>query len=181
MVQKQRLAHRERAFPGAVKREGRERVARFPVSDDPADFGPQDCVICALKAHQANQAADQFAPLFGDETSVVTAMNGIPWWYFYKETGPFEGRRMESVDPGNRQWDLIGPERAIGCVVDPACEVIAPGVIEHHEYKRFILGEPDNRRSPRVMEISQVLTYAGFDAPVREGIRWNIWLNTLTD
>ena len=156
--------------------DGCDRVARFPVSDDPREFGPQDCVICALKAHQANEAADKFAPLLGEQTSVVTAMNGIPWWYFYKDGSQWEGHRLESVDPGRRQWDLIGPQRAIGCVLDPACEVIAPGVIEHHQYKRFILGEPDGSRSPRAVQISEALIAAGFEVPVREGIRWNIWL-----
>ncbi len=155
---------------------GREKIARFPVSDDPAEFGPQDYVICALKAHQAHESAERFAPLLARDTAVVTAMNGIPWWYFYKEGGRFEGRPLESVDPGGRQWKLIGPERAIGCVVDPACEVIAPGVIEHHEFKRFTLGEPDGSRSARLSALAQALISAGFDAPIRDQIRWNIWL-----
>ncbi|MBI4458105.1 2-dehydropantoate 2-reductase [Candidatus Uhrbacteria bacterium] len=156
--------------------EGADKLARVPASDRPADFGPQDYVICALKAHQAAAAADAFAPLLGPATAVVTAMNGIPWWYFYKEGGPFEGRHLRSVDPDRRQWVSIGPERAIGCVVDPACEVVAPGVIEHHELKRFILGEPDGSNSERVNALSAALINAGFDAPVRDNIRFNIWL-----
>jgi 2-dehydropantoate 2-reductase len=107
---------------------------------------------------------------------MVTAMNGIPWWYFYKTGGPYDGHHLESVDPGGRQWNLIGPERAIGCVVDPACEVIAPGVIEHHEFNRFIIGEPDGSHSQRVVALSQALTAANFDAPIRNTIRWNVWL-----
>jgi 2-dehydropantoate 2-reductase len=107
---------------------------------------------------------------------VVTAMNGIPWWYFYRNGGPFEGGYLESVDPGGRQWNCIGPQRAIGCVVEPACEVVAPGIIAHHQFNRFIMGEPDGSRSARVLELSKVLTAAGFDAPVRDNIRWNIWL-----
>ena len=130
--------------------EGEEKIAQIPVSDNPADFGPQDFIICALKAHQAAEAAENFMPLLGPKTAVVTAMNGIPWWYFYKSGGPFEGRTLESVDPGGKQWNLIGPERAIGAVVDPACEVVEPGVIEHHELKRFTLGEPDGSESARV-------------------------------
>ena len=129
-----------------------------------------------MKAHQAWEAADRFAPLLGPETAVVTAMNGIPWWYFYKEGSAFEGRNLRSVDPGSRQWKLIGPERAIGCVVDPACEVVAPGVIEHNEFNRFILGEPDGTSSTRVVRLSQALAQASFDAPVRDKIRWNVWL-----
>ncbi|HET9147115.1 MAG TPA: 2-dehydropantoate 2-reductase [Acetobacteraceae bacterium] len=156
--------------------EGRTRVARFPVSDDPAEFGPQDVVICALKAHQAHANAGNFAPLLGAHTPVLTAMNGIPWWYFHKEGGPFEGRHMETVDPGGRQWKAIGPERAIGCVVDPACEVVAPGVIEHHLFKRFTIGEPDGSRSERVVALGEALVSAGFEAPIRDNIRWNIWL-----
>ncbi len=156
--------------------DGTEKVAQFPVSDRPADFGPQDYVICALKAHQAAAAAAEFAPLLGPQTAVVTAMNGIPWWYFYKVSGPLEGRQLKSVDPGGAQWREIGPERAIGCVVDPACEVVAPGVVEHHEFKRFILGEPDDTLSERVGALSAAMEHSGLEAPIRQGIRWNIWL-----
>ncbi len=155
---------------------GKEKNAKIPASDNPADFGPQDYVICALKAHQSHESAAQFAPLLGPDTAMVTAMNGIPWWYFYKEGSKFEGRHLESVDAGARQWNLIGPERAIGCVVDPACEVVAPGVIEHHEFNRFILGEPDGTESERVKKLSDAMKQANFDAPIRNAIRWNVWL-----
>jgi 2-dehydropantoate 2-reductase len=155
---------------------GQERVARFPVSDDPSEFGPQDYVICALKAHQANASADRLLPLLGPDTSVLTAMNGIPWWYFHKQGSRLEGQQLESVDPGGRQWRIIGPERAIGCVVDPACEVIAPGVIEHRMFKRFTIGEPDGSHSTRIVALSEALISAGFEAPIRDAIRWNIWL-----
>jgi len=87
-----------------------------------------------------------------------------------------EGRHLESVDLGGRQWKAIGPERAIGCVVDPACEVVSPGLIVHHEFKRFTIGEPDGSLSTRVQALAQTLTTAGFDAPVRDNIRWNVWL-----
>jgi 2-dehydropantoate 2-reductase len=155
---------------------GREKVARVEASDDPSAFGEQDFILCALKAHQAYEVADRFAPLLGPQTAVVTAMNGIPWWYFYKEGSAFEGRDLQSVDPGGRQRKLIGPERAIGCVVDPACEVVAPGVIEHHEFNRFTLGEPDGTSSARVASLSRAMNEAGLDAPVRDKIRWNVWL-----
>jgi 2-dehydropantoate 2-reductase len=97
---------------------GEERTARITASDDPSSFDRQDFVICALKSHQAHASAARFAPLLGPDTAIVTAMNGIPRWYFYKVGGTFEGRQLESVDPGSRQWKLIGPERAVGCVVD---------------------------------------------------------------
>ena len=122
---------------------GNMYTVHLPASDDPAVFGPQDVVICALKAHQAHASAGQFAPLLDRHTAILTAMNGIPWWYFYKAGKTFDGHHLESVDPGGTQWNQIGPERAIGCVVEPACEVIAPGVIEHQKYNRFTIGEPD--------------------------------------
>ncbi len=156
--------------------DGREKIARVAAAEDAAVFGVQDVVICALKAHQAFESAAAFAPLLGPDTVVVPAMNGIPWWYFYRSGGEFEGHHLESVDPGGRQWRTIGPQRVIGCVVEPACEVTAPGVIVHHNLKRFILGEPDGSRSARVVQFAKVLTEAGFDAPVRDDIRWNIWL-----
>jgi 2-dehydropantoate 2-reductase len=156
--------------------EGQTRTVDLPASDDPATFGPQDVVICSLKAHQAHASASAFAPLLGPHTAVLTAMNGIPWWYFYQEGGPLDGQHLESVDPGAAQWKAIGPERAIGCVVDPACEVVAPGVIEHRLFKRFTIGEPDGSTSDRIVALRDALVSAGFDAPIRDAIRWNIWL-----
>lgn len=129
-----------------------------------------------MKAHQAYDNAPSFAPLLGPATAVLTATNGIPWWYFYKAGTPYDGRQLNSVDPGARQWDGIRPERAIGCVVEPACEIVAPGVIAHRQFKRFILGEPDGSRTERVLALSRALIEAGFEAPVRDAIRWNVWL-----
>ena len=155
---------------------GREKIARVPADQNPQRFGFQDVVICALKAHQANAGAPDFAPLLGPSTSVLTAMNGIPWWYFYKNGGPFEGHRLQSVDPAERQWRFIGPQRAIGCVVEPACEVVEPGIILHRQFNRLIIGEPDGSHSARIAALSQALNESGIDAPVRDNIRWNIWL-----
>jgi 2-dehydropantoate 2-reductase len=155
---------------------GQEKTAHLAASDQPSDFGPQDVVICTLKAHQAWQQCERFAPLLGPDTSVVTAMNGIPWWYFYRSGGALEGSHLDSVDRDARQWNAIGPGRAIGCVVDPACAVVAPGIIEHHEFKRFTVGEPDGSTSARVQALAHTLVAAGFDAPIRANLRWNIWL-----
>jgi len=155
---------------------GREKTVQVAADENPRRFGFQDVVICALKAHQANASAPDFAPLLGPFTSVLTAMNGIPWWYFHASGGRFEGHQLQSVDPAGRQWRYIGPERAIGCVVEPACEVVEPGIIVHHQFNRLIVGEPDGSRSTRVMALSKALTEAGIDAPVRDNIRWNVWL-----
>jgi 2-dehydropantoate 2-reductase len=155
---------------------GHEKIAHVAADENPQRFGFQDVVICALKAHQASTSAPDFAPLLGPSTSVLTAMNGIPWWYFYKCGGRFEGHRLKSVDPAGRQWQFIGPQRAIGCVVEPACEVAEPGIILHRQFNRLIIGEPDSSHSPRVMALSKALNESGIDAPVRDNIRWNIWL-----
>jgi len=155
---------------------GREKIAHVAADENPQRFGFQDVVICALKAHQANMSAPGFAPLLGPSTSVLTAMNGIPWWYFYKNGGRFEGHQLQSVDPAGRQWQFIGPQRAIGCVVEPACEVVEPGIILHHQFNRLIIGEPDGSHSTRVTALSKALNESGIDAPVRDNIRWNIWL-----
>jgi 2-dehydropantoate 2-reductase len=155
---------------------GTEKIAKVSASDDPSRFGPQDYLFCTLKSHQAYTAAQSMVPLLGPDTAVVTAMNGIPWWYFYKEGSSFEGTHLTSVDPKGLQWKTIGPERAIGCVVDPACEVVEPGVVEHHEFNRFILGEPDRTTSKRVEALSEIMRSANFDAPIRDNIRYNIWL-----
>ena len=111
--------------------DGEEKVAHCRFTDNPAEAGVQDYVIVALKSHQAYESAEALVPLLGDNTAVVTAMNGVPWWYFYNLEGDFKNRQLESVDPGGRQWNLIGPERAIGCVVYPATEIVSPGVIKH--------------------------------------------------
>ena len=152
-----------------------ERTARPRASDRPAELGPQDYVIVALKSHQAWETAEQFKPLLGSETAVVTAQNGVPWWYFYKLEGPWKNHQIDSVDAGGRQWRAIGPERAIGCVVFPATEAIAPGVIKHVYGDKFTLGEPDGTPSPRCKRLSAALVAAGLQAPVRDNIRDDIW------
>jgi 2-dehydropantoate 2-reductase len=140
------------------------------------EAGPQDYVVVTLKAHSLPGAAKQMQPLLGPETAVVSAVNGIPWWYFHKLAGPFEGRRVESVDPGGVVSELLPPERAIGCIVYPAAEVPEPGVIEHTYGDRFTLGEPDGSRSARVNALSEALIAAGFKAPVRPKIRDELWV-----
>ena len=152
-----------------------ERTARPHASDKASELGPQDYVIVALKSHQAWETAERFKPLLGPETAVVTAQNGVPWWYFYKLAGPWENHRLDSVDAGGRQWRAIGPERAIGCVVFPATEAVAPGVIKHVYGDKFTLGEPDGTLSPRCKRLSEVLIAAGFQAPIRDNIRDDIW------
>jgi 2-dehydropantoate 2-reductase len=145
-------------------------------SADPADLGPQDYVIVALKAHQAWESAHLLVPLLKSDTAVVTCQNGVPWWYFHKLAGPHEGRRLTSVDAGDRQWTFIGPQRAIGCVVYPATEIAEPGVIAHVYGDKFALGEPDGAASERVGRLSAAIEASGLKAPVLADIRSEIWL-----
>ncbi|MDB5362361.1 MAG: 2-dehydropantoate 2-reductase [Rhodospirillales bacterium] len=151
-------------------------VVRPPATDDPSDFGIQDAVIITLKAHSVPGCVAAMQPLLGPETMVVTAVNGIPYWYFHGHGGPFEGRVLESIDPGAQQWRGLGPERAVGCIVYPATDVIAPGVIQHTYGDKFPLGEPRGETTPRVRALSALLESAGLRAPVLDRIRDEIWL-----
>jgi 2-dehydropantoate 2-reductase len=156
--------------------DGKESVQKVRAEQDPAKLGPQDYVFLALKAHSVPGVVDALKPLLGPGTTVVTAQNGVPWWYFHGLAGPYQDKRLESVDPGGRIWRGIGPERAIGCVVYPATEVDEPGTIRHVEGDRFPLGEPSGEKSERVLALSKVLVAAGLKAPVRADIRSDIWV-----
>jgi 2-dehydropantoate 2-reductase len=158
---------------------GERKTVQVHCTDDPAEAGPQDYVIVALKAHSVFPVVEQMRPLLGPDTAVVTAQNGVLWWYFYGLGGALENHRLEIADPGGRIWDTLGPERAIGCVVYPSCEIVAPGVVKHLEGNRFMLGEPDGSKSERVRALGEALTSAGFKAPVRRKIRDDIWFKLL--
>jgi len=160
-----------------IEHDGTEQVAaNVAATDDYAEAGPQDLVILALKAHQVAAVADQLPHLFGPETCVVTMQNGIPYWYFHQHGGHLEGRPVLSVDPDGLLAARIPPSRVIGCVVYPASELVAPGVVRHVEGERFPLGELDGSDSARVQAISACFTKAGFKAPVLDNIRAEIWL-----
>lgn len=159
-----------------LRKDGNERVVQLSASDNPADLGPQDHVIVALKAHSVPAVAKPMTALFHDTTTVVTAVNGVPWWYFHDIGGDLDGTRLETVDPGGAQWDTIGPERAIGCVVYPACEIEEPGVITHIDGDRFTLGEPSGEKTERVTALSEAMRAGGLKAPVRPRIRDEIWI-----
>jgi len=133
-------------------------------------------VFVTVKTTASPAIAAGMAPMLRDDTMVVTAQNGIPWWYFYGLDGPLKDTRLASVDPGGRQWDHIGPQRAIGCVVWPAAELEAPGVVRHVYGNRLPIGEPDGSRSERVKALSQALIAAGLKSPARPDIRNDIWM-----
>ena len=149
---------------------------KINASENPADLGPQDYVIVTLKAHSVPAVVPKMQPLIGENTTIVSGVNGVPWWYFHKIGTDLEGTRLESVDPDNTQWDGFGPDRVLGCVVYPAAEVSKPGTIKHIEGNRFSLGEPDGSKSERAVALSQALSAAGLKAPVRPRLRDEIWV-----
>lgn len=157
-------------------RDGERRVATVRCCEKPEDAGPQDYVVITLKAHSVPGIVPHLKPLLGPDTAVVWGVNGVPWWYFHGLDGPWRDRRLASVDPGDVQWNGIGPERMIGCVVYPACEVSEPGVVRHVEGDRFTLGEPTGEKSERATKLGEALIRAGLKAPVRPRIRDEIWI-----
>ena len=160
-----------------IMHDGSEHVASgVRATSNYAEAGPQDMVILAMKAHQVEAVAGDLPKLFGPHTTVVTMQNGIPYWYFHKHGGPLEGSQVRSVDPTGILIDRIPPQRVIGCVVYPASELVAPGVVRHIEGDRFPVGELDGTASARVTQISECFSNAGFKAPVLDNIRSEIWL-----
>ena len=154
-----------------------EQIAsNVQATQDYAAAGPQDLVILAMKAHQVEAVIDEVPKLFGPDTAVVTMQNGIPYWYFHKHGGELEGSCVKSVDPHGQILRKIPPERVIGCVVYPASELVAPGVVRLVEGDRFPVGELDGTISRRVTAVSDCFTRAGFKAPVLDNIRAEIWL-----
>lgn len=152
-------------------------VARdVAVTDDLSVPGPQDLVILAVKAHQIPTLVPDVAQLFGPSTMVMTVQNGVPWWYFQKHGGAFEGRSIRAVDPDGRIGRYIEADRIVGCVVYPAAEVVEPGVVHVVEGNRFPVGELDGSHSERIEALAQTLTRAGYKSFVLDDIRSEIWL-----
>lgn len=160
-----------------IHHDGTSEVAdKVGATDDYAAAGPQDIVVLAMKAHQLEAVAHDVPKLFGPDTVVVTMQNGIPYWYFHHEGSALAGSIVRSVDPTGAILRSIVPERVIGCVVYPASELVAPGVVRHIEGDRFPVGELDGSQSTRVQRVSECFTRAGFKAPVLSDIRAEIWL-----
>jgi 2-dehydropantoate 2-reductase len=177
-----RGAHLDAIRRNGVTVEGPE--GRFTVqvtaTDDPSELGPQDYVFITLKQQQVEAALDSMRPLLGPETAVLPPTTGIPYWYFHGNA-KFPGHRLETLDPGGRQWAALPPERVIGCVYLVATEVTAPGVIHYDgAWLQFPLGEPDGSQSPRVQRLSDALERSGLRAPVASDIRGWIWLKMIS-
>jgi 2-dehydropantoate 2-reductase len=151
------------------------RAFRLPASDRPEDFDRQDAIFIALKAYAIGPMLPRLAPLLAPDTAVVTAINAIPWWYFSREGGRFDGTPVECLDPGGAMLRALDPRHLVGCVVHAAAEVVAPGVVHHTGGRDFILGEIDGSSSPRLAAIAAALDAAGLRATVSRRIRDDIW------
>jgi 2-dehydropantoate 2-reductase len=158
---------------------GGEFQVDVAATDDPAEIGTVDVVFLGLKAYSYAGAGELLRPLLGPDTAVIAAQNGIPWWYFHGHGGPLHGRRLESVDPGGAVTAVIPIERAIGCVVYPATELAAPGVVRHIEGNRLSIGEPDRSDSERCRRVREALTAGGLKCRVTKDLRGEIWVKLL--
>ena len=167
-------AIRERGL--TLVEEGREEVARVRATDRAAESGPHDVVVLAMKAHQVAPVVRDVNALVGPGTVIVTAQNGIPWWYFAKHGGEHEGKRLESVDPGGVIAATLDVARVVGSIIYPAAELEAPGVIRHVEGNRVTLGELDGAETERVRALAEVLRRAGFKARVTPDLRSELWV-----
>ena len=166
---------------GVTLRIGNEEHTEHPkCSDDPAEVGPQDFVLVTLKAHSVPAVSAAMRPLLGPSSAVVTAANGIPWWYFYKLPGQWENYQVKAVDPDGKQWNGVGPERAIGCITYVASEVIEPGVVKSPGKSfRYQIGEPDGVESERCLRFQEAVEASGITCQIRPEIRKDIWIKLM--
>ncbi len=152
-----------------------ESAHAVQASDDPAALGVQDVVIVSVKAPGMAEVARRIGPLIGPDTRVLTAMNGVPWWFLQGFGGPMAGRTLESVDPGGAIARAIPAAQVMGCVVHASCSVDAPGVIRHRAGNGLIVGEPAGGDTPRVQALAALLTHAGFGVTLSPQIQRDVW------
>jgi len=155
--------------------QGSRESFRLPASENPADFGVQDAVFLCLKTPSIAAMLPRLEPLVASDTAVVPAINGLPWWYFYKEGGQFDGKPLECLDPRGAMLSALDPKHILGCVVHAAAQATGPGVVSHTAGRLFILGEPDRSMSARAERLAAAMNAAGFEARVAADIRVEIW------
>jgi 2-dehydropantoate 2-reductase len=163
-----------------VESRGRILHSHPPASDEPAELGQQDVLVLTVKAHSLPLLAPRLAPLIGPETIIVSAQNGIPWWYFHGQDGPDGDTPFERVDPAGTTWRALGPERVLGCVIYLPASIEAPGVVHHDGVLRLVLGapHPDAHHAP-LAAIAEALNEAGVEARVTGRIRHALWSKLL--
>ena len=151
---------------------------KLKVTDDPKELGIQDYIFISVKAHAITNIVESLQRLIGKNTTIISAVNGLPWWYFHKaNTGTnLDEKHIDCVDPDGKIWNSLKPSRALGCVVYPAAEITEPGVIKHNGGERFTLGEPDGSKSERLKIIADLLIAGGLKAPQKSNLRDEIWI-----
>ena len=164
-----------RAHGLRLREDDAETTSPVQASDDPAALGVQDLVVVAVKAPGMADVARRIGPLIGPRTIVLTAMNGVPWWFLQGFGGPVAGRTLESVDPGGAIAQAIPAAQVIGCVVHASCSVDAPGVIRHRAGNGLIVGEPAGGETPRVKALTDLLMQAGFNVTLSPQIQRDVW------
>lgn len=162
-----------------VQTNGEMISAPVTATSDPSTLGPQDLVIVAVKGPTLKFIAPKIGALLGPETVIMTAMNGVPWWFFHGFGGEYAGAQLQSVDPGGKIDAQIPAEKIIGCVIMLSCRLIEPGIVEHVSGNKLTIGEPDNSISLRVGALGTLLTDAGFNVRVSPSIQKEIWLKLL--
>ncbi len=162
-----------------VRADGQESAVAVQADSDSAKFGPQDCVIVAVKGQSLPGVAPGIAPLLGPGTSIVTAMNGVPWWFFDRLQFGNGRLRLESLDPGGVISRAMPTERIVGCVVHLAASTPEPGLVTHNTGRRLILGEPGGKNTDRTKSIAAALTQAGFECVSSPFIEKDFWVKLL--
>jgi 2-dehydropantoate 2-reductase len=152
---------------------------KVKASAEPAELGAQDYVLVAVKAQSLTEVAERIGPLLGRETSIVTAMNGVPWWFFDRLTFHDGKERLESLDPGGKLAKAMPTGRIVGCVIHLAASTPEPGLISHNMGRRLIVGEPGGRNTERTKRIADALNEAGFEAAVTDAIEKEFWVKLL--
>ena len=171
-IRKDGLRIRERAS-------GKVEITRPRAESDPAKLGPQDSVIVTVKAQSLPEVAAHIAPLLGLDTTILTAMNGVPWWFFDRLRFGEGKLRLESLDPGGKLAQAMTTERIVGCVIHFAASTPEPGVISHNMGKKLILGEPGGRNTARTLRMAEVLEGAGFEVVQSDFIEKDFWVKLL--
>ncbi|HVS49370.1 MAG TPA: 2-dehydropantoate 2-reductase [Candidatus Dormibacteraeota bacterium] len=156
-----------------------ETTVRVNATDDLGALRGADAVFVTLKAHSVPAIAERLAANLDVGTAVVSAQNGIPWWYFQRHGGELEGTHLETVDPGGLVARTINPDRVIACIVYPATSVVGPGIVRHVEGEKFSLGELDGAQTPRILALSSLLASAGLKAPVQSRVRQELWVKLM--
>jgi 2-dehydropantoate 2-reductase len=162
-----------------VRSEGKETALPVQADSDAAKLGPQDCVIVAVKGQSLPQVARGILPLLGPGTTIVTAMNGVPWWFFDRLKFGDGKLRLESLDPGGQLARAMPTERIVGCVVHLSASTPEPGVISHNMGRRLILGEPGGRNTERTRGVAAALAQAGFECVQSGFIEKDFWVKLL--